>query len=131
MLFGHALLDSLESLLAFSLEAIRSGAYKVHAASETVSYILKSCTSKLQERLQEHLDVRRTMREGIATELIWRSQSLVEEGADGNNLLSRLVSAYEAQLITVDELRDHSVAPCHTWSGFWSRKMSCHFAISH
>ncbi|KAJ8590023.1 cytochrome P450 [Rhizopogon salebrosus TDB-379] len=52
-------------------------------------------------------NVRRTIREGIAKELIRRSKGLIEEGADDNNLLSRLVSVYEAQLITMDELMDH------------------------
>jgi hypothetical protein len=35
-------------------------------------------------------NVRRTIREGIAKELIRRSKGLIEEGADDNNLLSRL-----------------------------------------
>ncbi|KAG1842159.1 cytochrome P450 [Suillus subalutaceus] len=59
------------------------------------------------EALLAQGNVRHTIREGIAKELIRRSQNLAVDDTDSNNLLSRLASAHEARLITMDELMDH------------------------
>ncbi|OJA16742.1 hypothetical protein AZE42_09317 [Rhizopogon vesiculosus] len=59
------------------------------------------------EALMAQGNVRSTIREGIAQELIRRSQRLPGESTDDNSLLSRLVSAHNAQLISMDELMDH------------------------
>ncbi|KAH7921939.1 cytochrome P450 [Leucogyrophana mollusca] len=51
-------------------------------------------------------DVRRTIHDGVAKEMLRRSETL--GGAqDGNDLLSRLLSAHETCQISTDELMDH------------------------